>query len=40
MNIYMDLDFIDVSLRGGTVSGEVELVKDLDSDVKDRDVLY
>ena len=42
MNIYMDLDFIDVSsYKGGTVStGEVELVKDLDSDVKDRDVLF
>ena len=42
MNVYMDLDFIDVSsYKGGTVStGEVELVKDLDSDVKDRDVLF
>ncbi|NDR60145.1 hypoxanthine phosphoribosyltransferase [Fructilactobacillus sanfranciscensis] len=42
MNIYMDLDFIDVSsYKGGTVStGEVELVKDLVSDVKDRDVLF
>ncbi|WP_395389374.1 hypoxanthine phosphoribosyltransferase [Fructilactobacillus frigidiflavus] len=42
MNIYMDLDFIDVSsYKGGTVStGEVELVKDLDTDVKDRDVLF
>lgn len=42
MNIYMNLDFIDVSsYKGGTVStGEVELVKDLDTDVKDRDVLF
>ncbi|ANZ57322.1 hypoxanthine phosphoribosyltransferase [Fructilactobacillus lindneri] len=42
MNIYMDVDFIDVSSYKGGISstGEVELVKDIDTDVSGRDVLF
>ncbi|WP_413627627.1 hypoxanthine phosphoribosyltransferase [Fructilactobacillus vespulae] len=42
MNIYMDIDFIDVSsYQGGTEStGKVKLVKDLDTDVNGRNILF
>ncbi|ETO40390.1 Hypoxanthine-guanine phosphoribosyltransferase [Fructilactobacillus florum 8D] len=42
MDVYMDLDFIDVSsYHGGTKSsGTVKLLKDLDTSVAGRDVLF
>ncbi|GLB47200.1 hypoxanthine phosphoribosyltransferase [Philodulcilactobacillus myokoensis] len=42
MDIYMDIDFIDVSSYGGGTksSGNVKLVKDIDTDVKGRNVLF
>ncbi|MHA8110673.1 hypoxanthine phosphoribosyltransferase [Lactobacillaceae bacterium Melli_B4] len=41
MDLYLSIDFIDVSsYNGGTESsGKVQLIKDLDSDVKGRDVI-
>ncbi|USS88622.1 hypoxanthine phosphoribosyltransferase [Fructilactobacillus hinvesii] len=41
MDLYMDIDFIDVSsYHGGTESsGEIQMVKDIDEDVTGRDVL-
>ncbi|USS93556.1 hypoxanthine phosphoribosyltransferase [Fructilactobacillus ixorae] len=41
MDIYMDIDFIDVSsYHGGTQStGSIELVKDVDQDVSGRELL-
>ncbi|USS87031.1 hypoxanthine phosphoribosyltransferase [Fructilactobacillus cliffordii] len=41
MDLYMDIDFIDVSsYHGGTQSsGDIQMVKDIDEDVSDRDVL-
>lgn len=42
MDLYMDIDFIDVSsYHGGTSSsGSIELMKDIDIDVKGRDVIF
>lgn len=41
MNIHLEMDFMDVSsYAGGTVStGEVKIIKDLDTTVYDRDIL-
>ncbi|USS90135.1 hypoxanthine phosphoribosyltransferase [Fructilactobacillus carniphilus] len=41
MDLYMDIDFIDVSsYHGGTQSsGDIQMVKDIDEDVSRRDVL-
>lgn len=42
MDLYMDIDFIDVSsYHGGTASsGTIELMKDVDVDVNGRDVIF
>lgn len=42
MDIYLDIDFVDVSsYKGGTAStGKVELIRDLDSDVSGRDIIF
>ena len=42
MDLYMDIDFIDVSsYHGGTASsGTIELMKDIDVDVNGRDVIF
>ncbi|CAI2632229.1 hypoxanthine phosphoribosyltransferase [Apilactobacillus apinorum] len=42
MDVYIDIDFIDVSsYHGGTASsGSIELVKDVELDVKGRDVIF
>ncbi|UQS85014.1 hypoxanthine phosphoribosyltransferase [Apilactobacillus apisilvae] len=42
IDLYMDIDFIDVSsYHGGThSSGSIELMKDIDIDVKGRNILF